>query len=58
MSTNDNRPVGFTQKQFDYLDKMYPERTGGPTTTSDELRFYAGQRSLIQFIKGRIQKDA
>lgn len=54
MSTKDDT-VLFTQRQYDYLNKMYPEVTSN-AKTNDELRFALGQRSLVQFIETRIQK--
>jgi hypothetical protein len=47
--------VLFTQKQYDYLNKAYPERTS-VGMTNDELRFYSGQRHMVMFIGTRIQK--
>jgi hypothetical protein len=55
MSDNNDAPVLFTQRQYDYLNKNYPELTSN-TKTNEELRFYMGQRSLVQFIGTRIQK--
>lgn len=55
MSKSDNQPVEFTQKQLDYLNKLFPERSA-TGMTNDELRFYSGQRSLVMFIGTKIQK--
>jgi hypothetical protein len=53
--SNPDDTVLFTQRQYDYLNKMYPELTSN-NVTNEVLRFQLGQRSLVQFIGTRIQK--
>ncbi len=56
MSKQDNHEtVLFTQKQYDYMNKAFPERTSAGMT-NEELRFYSGQRHLVMFMGTRIQK--
>ncbi len=56
MSKDDNQqPVLFTQRQYEYLNKMYPEKAS-PSLTNDELRFYLGQRSMVMFIGSKLQR--
>jgi len=33
------------------LDRRFPEPAIGPNTTMDQIKFDAGQRSVVQFLK-------
>ncbi len=56
MSDKDKQTVLFTQKQYDYLNRMFPEQASANMTT-EALRFYSGQRSMVMFVGTRVQKD-
>jgi len=47
--------VKFTVQQYELLNKQFPERILLPSATHEELRFYMGQRSMVLFVKERIQ---
>ncbi len=48
--------IMFTQQQVDWLDSQFGEKLTNATATDAELRHNAGQRSVIQIIKTRIQR--
>lgn len=50
-------PVNFTQRQIAWLEQQYPEQIATPTRTEAEIRFHAGQRSVIHAIRARKQKE-
>jgi len=54
-AAGEHGPVRFTKRQYEYLEKLYGENPGGPETTNEELRFRAGQRSVILRIKSLVQ---
>lgn len=58
MSKDNQGTVLFTERQYEFINKMYPERVLPPTATEAELRFYMGQRSLVMFVRDRIQKGS
>ena len=37
---------------LDALDRLFPERTPELTDSIDQIRYAAGQRSVIRFLKG------
>lgn len=47
MSNDTPKDVSFTRQQIAYLNRMFPEMVGDANTTTDALRFRAGQRSVI-----------
>jgi hypothetical protein len=48
--------VAFHPEQIKYLEKIFPEVVLGPTSTEAELRYYNGQRSVLQFIRTKQRK--
>lgn len=54
--SNETAPE-FTRRQMEWLEKMFPEVAGTPTTTNEALRFHAGQRSVIHVVRQRVQKN-
>lgn len=55
MSNKDTQPVLFTQRQYEFLNKLFPERSASGMS-NDELRFYSGQRSMVMFVRDKVQK--
>ena len=51
----DPRQVSFTPQQLDALETLYPEFYA-LNQTDAELRFRAGQRSVLHFIKERVRR--
>lgn len=49
-------PVEFTQRQLDFLERAYPEILARPEVSLDQVRFNAGQRSVILNLRSRLQK--
>ncbi len=41
-----------TDEVLDALDQLFPERTPELTDSIDQIRYAAGQRSVIRFLKG------
>lgn len=54
MSTDIAKRVEFTRQQVEYLNKQFPEMVGTASTSTDELRFRAGQRSVLAFLLNRV----
>ena len=52
---SDPRQVSFTPQQLDALEALYPEFYA-INQTDAELRFRAGQRSVLHFIKERVRR--
>lgn len=40
-----------TDEVLDALDKLYPEKTPGLNDSIDQIRYAAGQRSVIRFLR-------
>lgn len=55
--TMHNAPVRFTRKQYEYLEKVFGENPGSPTTTDAQLRWNSGVRSVILHIKSMIDNE-
>ena len=43
---------GLTPEILDALDLLFPERTPELTDSLDQIRYSAGQRSVIRFLRG------
>lgn len=56
MSKPQEAPVEFTARQLQYLERQYPEQLALPTVTVEQIRFNAGQRSVIMHLRTRLQK--
>lgn len=41
-----------TDEVLDALDQLFPERTPELTDSIDQIRYAAGQRSVIRFLRG------
>jgi len=41
-----------TDEVLDALDQLFPERTPELTDSLDQIRYAAGQRSVIRFLRG------
>lgn len=52
--SNEPQKVIFTRNQLELLEQMFPERVLGSAHSEAELRFYFGQRSVVQFIRERL----
>lgn len=52
----DETPVEFTPRQVAYLERMFPEVISSATTAEAEMRHRGGQRSVVAFIKSKVQK--
>jgi hypothetical protein len=50
---NKEEPVYFHPEQVKYLEKVFPDVVFSYDVTEDHLRYYNGQRSIIQFIRSR-----
>lgn len=50
--------VRFTRKQFEWLNKMFPEMIGSASTPDAEYRFRAGQRSVLASIADRVDGES
>ncbi len=42
---------GVTDEVLDALDRLFPERTPELTDSVDQIRYSAGQRSVIRFLQ-------
>ncbi len=42
---------GITDEVLDALDRLFPERTPELTDSVDQIRYSAGQRSVIRFLQ-------
>jgi hypothetical protein len=49
--------VEFTQRQLEFLDKMFPEHVGTPDTTPERFMYHAGQRNVVASLKQYAQKE-
>jgi hypothetical protein len=47
--------IYFTREQFEFLNKMYPEQVGSPTTTEAQFRFNSGARNVVQCVNDRVK---
>lgn len=47
--------VEFTRQQVELLEKQFPEQIAQPTTTEAAMRHTAGQRSVVAFVRSRVQ---
>jgi len=47
--------IYFSREQYEYLNKVFSEVVGTPSTTNEELRHNAGKRSVVYFIKDRVR---
>lgn len=43
-----------TDEVLDALDQLFPERTPELTDSLDQIRYAAGQRSVIRFLRGLV----
>lgn len=41
-----------TDEVLDALDRLFPEKTPELTDSVDQIRYAAGQRSVIRFLRG------
>lgn len=48
--------IEFTQQQLKFINEAYPEVVGGGQSDA-ELRYRAGQRSVVLFLATRVQKQ-
>ena len=55
--SKDTNGPNFTLRQIAWLEKMFPEFPATAATPDDQLRFSAGQRSVIRVVKERIQPE-
>ena len=46
-----NEQVTFTNQQLEYLQKLFPDLVLPPSASEATLRYYFGQRSVLQAIK-------
>lgn len=46
--------VKFTRKQYEYLERVFCENPGSPSTTDAQLRWNSGVRTVVQHIKGLV----
>ena len=46
-----------TDEVLDALDKLYPEKTPELNDSIDQIRYAAGQRSVIRFLRGLTNVD-
>lgn len=51
MAEHKPNKVEFTRQQLEFLERTFPELTGGPSTTHDERVWAAGQRSVVSTIR-------
>lgn len=51
-------PPKFTRRQYEWLNKQYPEMIGTETTPEAAYRFRAGQRSVIAAIATRVEGES
>lgn len=49
-------PVKFTRKQYEYLNKVYGEAVGNPTTPAEELRWKSGARAVVLHVRGLVDE--
>jgi len=56
MSRPEEDKVYFHPEQIKYLEKIYPEVAFPPEVTEEALRYYNGQRSVLQFIKSKVRR--
>lgn len=47
--------VYFSREQYEYLNKMYPEFVGTPSTPEEVYRFNAGARAVVYTVKARVR---
>lgn len=57
MANTASSSVKFNQAQLDYLERMYPEMIGDGKTTEAEMRFRAGQRSVIYMVRKHLVRE-
>jgi hypothetical protein len=50
-------PPNFTQRQLDWLERMFSEYPATAATSNEQLRFNAGQRHVIRVIREQLQPD-
>lgn len=43
-----------TNELLDALDQLFPEKTPELTDSIDQIRYAAGQRSVIRFLRGLV----
>ena len=43
-----------TDELLDALDQLFPEKTPELTDSIDQIRYAAGQRSVIRFLRGLV----
>jgi hypothetical protein len=55
-SQSNTKKVEFTRSQIEYLNNQFPEFVGNQTTSADELKWRAAQRSVVLFISTREDK--
>ena len=55
MNEQDKGKVLFSREQYEYLNKVYSELVGSPSTTEAQYRFNSGQRNVVLFIKERVR---
>ena len=46
-----------TDEVLDALDKLFPEKTPELNDSIDQIRYAAGQRSVIRFLRGLTNVD-
>jgi len=47
--------IHFSQEQYEWLNKMYPEQVGNPDTTEATYRYNAGTRAVVYLVKSRVR---
>lgn len=46
--------VKFTRKQYEYLEKVFGENPGSPSTSDAQLRWNSGVRTVIQHVRSLV----
>lgn len=49
--------VEFTERQVQYLEKMFPEHVGDASTTHPEFLIQSGKRTVVAFLRSKLQKE-
>lgn len=55
-SITEEEKIYFHPEQLKYLEKVFPEVVFPAEVSEASLRFYNGQRSIMQFIRSRVRK--
>ena len=58
ISLNTLETFGFTVKQaIVEMDELFPPLSISPSDTTEQIMYKAGQRSVVEWFKERIQED-